>query len=212
MTRAVETNTTPTTNTRSRRGTSELHDDALLDRFRDGDKDAFTLLLERHDRSALRFAERLIPGARRDDSAEIVAEAVSRVLGALRRGTGPSTGFRPYLFTTIRSVVATRMRRPRFETVPLDALPTEDALVRPTLDHWIDQWIEDHAVRAAYRSLPERWRQVLWVTVVDDIPPREAAVLFGLSPNALSALAVRARAGLRSAYEEQADRSATTTP
>src|SRR5690606_3577112 len=41
---------------------------------------------------------------------------------------------------------------------------------------------------------------VLWHTEVEDMRPRDIAPLLGLTPNAVSALAVRAREGLREAY------------
>lgn len=48
--------------------------------------------------------------------------------------------------------------------------------------------------------MPERWRAVLWRIEIEDLRPREIAPLLGLTPNAVSALAVRAREGLREAY------------
>lgn len=53
------------------------------------------------------------------------------------------------------------------------------------------------------RTLPERWRIVLWHAEVQGLPPRDIAPLMGIGANAVSALLLRARAGLRAAYEQQ---------
>ncbi|HEY7627609.1 MAG TPA: zf-HC2 domain-containing protein, partial [Ilumatobacteraceae bacterium] len=53
---------------------------------------------------------------------------------------------------------------------------------------------------AAFATLPERWQLVLWHTEVEGRAPKEVAPLIGLEPNAVAALAYRAREGLRQAY------------
>ena len=57
-------------------------------------------------------------------------------------------------------------------------------------------------VRAFFR-LPERWRAVLWQLEVEGKAPAEVAPVFGLSGNGVSALAMRAREGLRQAYLQE---------
>ena len=53
---------------------------------------------------------------------------------------------------------------------------------------------------AAFRSLPERWRSVLWLTYVERLDPDEVGAILGVSANGLAQLALRARAGLRERY------------
>jgi len=55
-------------------------------------------------------------------------------------------------------------------------------------------------VRAAFESLPDRWREVLWYTEVEGMNAADVAPLLGLSPNAAAALSFRAREGLRQAW------------
>ena len=52
----------------------------------------------------------------------------------------------------------------------------------------------------AFASLPERWQLVLWHTEVEGRSAAEVAPILGLAPNAVAALAYRAREGLRQAY------------
>ena len=59
----------------------------------------------------------------------------------------------------------------------------------------------DNATAAkAFASLPERWQMVLWHTEVEQQKPADIAVLLGMSANSVSALAYRAREGLRQAF------------
>ena len=59
---------------------------------------------------------------------------------------------------------------------------------------------ESDAAARAFASLPERWQLVLWHTEVEGQRPAEVAPLLGLTANAVSQLAHRAREGLRQAF------------
>jgi len=68
---------------------------------------------------------------------------------------------------------------------------------------WIDPAVaglESTLAARAFAQLPERWQTVLWHTEVEGEGLAEVAVLLGLTPNGVSALAYRAREGLRQAY------------
>jgi hypothetical protein len=60
--------------------------------------------------------------------------------------------------------------------------------------------LDRNLVGEALQSLPERWRTVLWLTEVEGMTPMEVSAVIGLRPNAVAALAYRAREGLRQAY------------
>ncbi|MFJ8169402.1 RNA polymerase sigma factor [Streptomyces sp. NPDC094473] len=55
-------------------------------------------------------------------------------------------------------------------------------------------------VAAAFRALPERWRAVLWHSVVEEEPAAKVGTLLGLTPSGVASLTARAREGLREAY------------
>jgi hypothetical protein len=59
---------------------------------------------------------------------------------------------------------------------------------------------EGGAAAKAFASLPERWQLVLWHLEVENQKPADIAPLLGMSPNSVSALAYRAREGLRQAF------------
>jgi RNA polymerase sigma factor (sigma-70 family) len=169
-----------------------LSDAELLDAARNGDEAAFTELYVRHHAAARRLAGSYTRGGDADD---LVNGAFERVLGALRRGGGPSESFRAYLFVTLRRLAGESARRGSDE--PLDDVP-EPVLAAsggPELEG-----AEREMVSEAFESLPGRWQAVLWHTAVEGRQPREIAGVVGLSANAAAALAYRARERLRQAY------------
>lgn len=169
-------------------------DAELIAEVRRGDSDAYGVLYERHLRAAQRAAACLAnTAAERED---LVADAFTRVLRALRGGGGPTEEFRAYLLVTLRNVAISAMRG---ATVSLYADVPETYLPRQSRDPVLSQW-DASAAATAFASLPERWRTVLWHTEVEEESPAEIAPLLGLRPNGVAALAYRAREGLRQAY------------
>ena len=133
------------------------------------------------------------------DADDLVSEGFARVLASIDRGSGPEVAFRPYLLSTIRRLAYDRTNRERRET------PVEydlEEVVEPARDPVVEGFERDTAA-AAFASLPERWRMVLWHTEVEGQAPAEVASLLGIKPNAVAALAYRAREGLRQAYLSQ---------
>lgn len=175
----------------------ELDDADLLALTRAGHRDAYATLFTRYSYAAHRLARHL---GRKDDCDDVVSEAFAQVLTQLRRGSGPENAFRPYLFTTIRHEAARRAKLGR-RVLPTDDLRQIDQAV-PFGGGQLDEF-ERSSVRAAYESLPPRWRTVLWHLDVEGRKPFEVAPLLDLSPNSVSALVYRARSGLREAYLQQ---------
>jgi RNA polymerase sigma factor (sigma-70 family) len=170
-----------------------LSDETLIGQMRTGDREAYAELWRRHFRAGLRAARSF---AHLEDPDDLVAEAFTRILLALQAGTGPTVSFRPYLYTTIRNLALRRVHHLAVvQDVDLDTIvdpDTED----PEIEHVLDRSL----TVTAFRALPERWQTVLWYTEVERMTPAQAGALLGLSANATSALAFRARAALRAAW------------
>lgn len=173
---------------------SELSDATLIERTRLGDGDAYAVLHRRHSGSALALARRMSRNP--SDADDLVAEGFTRVFAALQAGRGPDVAFRPYLLSTIRRLAYDRTNREQREA-PSEV--AEDVPVVGAGDPIIDGFERD-AAAAAFSSLPERWRLVLWHTEVEGQTPSEIGELLGMSANSVAALAYRAREGLRQAY------------
>jgi RNA polymerase sigma factor (sigma-70 family) len=166
----------------------------LLARVRAGDDTAFGELFSRHSEVVRRFALRHVGEAAEAD--DLTAETFFRVLQAVRRGSGPRDHVRTYLLTVTRRVAWEWSARHR--DVPVD----DEELFRrvePSADT-TGRRAEHTLITRAFTSLPERWRTVLWRVEVEGERPATVAPHFGLSPNAMAALARRAREGLRAAY------------
>jgi RNA polymerase sigma factor (sigma-70 family) len=173
----------------------------LIAGVRDGDAEAMAVLYERHREPGLRFIRGLMSGAQ--ESEDVLHDGFAKAVGAIRNGYGPTDVFGPYLTTAIRSVAMTFWnKRGREQPAPdedLDPGPVHDQGLETALSV-----LEHEHVAAAMRSLPHRWRTVLWYAEVLGEPPRTIASILGIEPNAVSALLIRARKGLRAAYHEQA--------
>lgn len=176
---------------------TEADDATLILQTRAGSHEAYAELYRRYEYSAFRLARHL---GRREEADDVVNEAFSRVLDLLQRGKGPTESFRAYLFTTIRHESGARAKMEK-RIRPTD----DDAQIDSAVEFGaggLDPF-ERETVRAAYASLPQRWRDVLWALDVDGHKPQEVAVALDMSANSVSALVYRARAGLREAYLKQ---------
>ncbi len=169
-------------------------DDELIAAVRAGDGSAYGTLFARHVSAATRLAVQL---AGRSEADDLVSEAFTKVLLVLRRGEGPDLAFRAYLLTAIRRLHIDRLRAQRILTTTDDLTPYDEGV--PFTDTAVEGFEGDAAARA-FHSLPERWQLVLWHLEVEGQRPAEVAPLLGVKANAVSALAYRAREGLREAY------------
>ncbi|GMA23175.1 hypothetical protein GCM10025864_09340 [Luteimicrobium album] len=184
-------------------GTSSAASDAeLIAAVRAGDKHAYGELWERHSAAAAAVARQYVP--RPADADDVVSDAFAKVLSVLQSGGGPDVAFRAYLFTVVRHTSyglteGSRRQRPTDDWAMYEssfglAASTEE----PALEGF-----ERSVVARAYRELPERWQAVLWYTEVESLTPAQIAPLLGLTANGVSALAYRAREGLRQSYLQQ---------
>ncbi|MEV4277377.1 sigma-70 family RNA polymerase sigma factor [Actinoplanes xinjiangensis] len=173
-------------------------DTGLLAAVRAGDTAAYGTLYERHHTAARKFAFGLVHDPA--DVDDLVAETFAKVFATLRAGRGPLVAFRAYLHTTMRHLCYHRARLDR-RLEFTDDLTRYDA-GEPFSDPALDR-LERTFAAAAFRQLPERWRDVLWQTEIEGSTPAELAPRMGLTPNAVAVLAHRAREGLRSLYLQQ---------
>lgn len=164
----------------------------LLAAVRTGDMSAMSALYERHYASALRTARGVGGPGLADD---LVSDAFSRVFNSVLHGSGPDRLLRPYLATTIRHLYVDRIRKGAHEFLVgesevLDRLqPDETEMV-----------LEESLVVDVLSTLPPRWREILWRTIILGEPLSVVGAKMGLNANAAAALNFRARGGLRAAY------------
>ena len=173
---------------------AELSDPELISLVRDGDVAAYGALFSRHVDAATRLARVLVGGPDADD---LVSEAFVKVLNVLLGGGGPDVAFRAYLLTAVRRLHIDKVRSSQRLTTTDDLTPFDPGV--PFADTTVAAF-EGGAAAKAFASLPERWQLVLWHLEVENQKPADIAPLLGMSANSVSALAYRAREGLRQAY------------
>ncbi|WP_203594263.1 sigma-70 family RNA polymerase sigma factor, partial [Streptomyces sp. SID9124] len=184
-------------------------DAQLIQRMREGDDLAYDELFRRHSQAVRRYARTCCRDAHTAD--DLTAEVFARTLQAVRGGKGPEEAVRAYLMTAVRHVAAAWTKTAKREQLVDDfaafaaqATRSSEVSDADTLDLGADvlamHEAEQSMAMQAFRSLPERWQAVLWHTTVEEESPSDIAPLFGLTANATSVLASRAREGLKQAY------------
>jgi RNA polymerase sigma factor (sigma-70 family) len=164
----------------------------LLERVRGGEHHLFGELWNRYNGWAHHVARNVTA---RYEAEDIVQEAFAKVLNSLRNGNGPTQGFAHYLRTAIRNVAATwGGRDSRATFVPLNEEVHAGSYEIEIAD------LGD--LEQPFRSLPERWQHVLLLTCLQDLPMATVAREMDMTVGAATALAARARKGLRIALAE----------
>lgn len=170
-------------------GSTPAGDAELLNRIRSGRPESYDVLRARHAAAAACLADRL--GLDPDTATISVDTAFTLILDAIKRGGGPTDAFRPYLLTAIRRVAAGVGVPADDQQIPdpgqlFDGPPAAGGLGVP--------------LAAAFTSLPERWRAVLWHADIERAAPADIGPVLGLAPAEVTALTANARSGLRHAY------------
>ncbi|SDJ78795.1 RNA polymerase sigma factor, sigma-70 family [Lentzea albidocapillata subsp. violacea] len=170
-------------------------DAELIESVRGGTIDAYGQLYERHVSAAYNLARQLARSPAEAD--DLVSEAFAKVLDTLRGGRGPDAAFRAYLLTALRHTAYDKTRRDKKIDLTEDMTDVAPAV---QFSDTAVAGLERSLAARAFAALPERWQMVLWHTEIEGQSPAEVAPLLGLTANGVSALAYRAREGLKQQY------------
>jgi RNA polymerase sigma factor (sigma-70 family) len=151
----------------------------------DSDRARFEAIFEQHYAAVMRYAVRRVG---LDAAAEVASETF---LVAWRRLTSVPDNALPWLYATARRVVANELRRRRRSGRLDDRLAHHETPVA-TGDH-ADLIGDRLRLRAALAGLPERDREVLYLTHWEHLGPDDAARVLGCSPAAAKVRLHRAR-------------------
>lgn len=170
----------------------------LVAMARNGDVDGFVGLYRRHYGAMLAFAWQY--SRSKEQAEDIASEAMASVMSALTAGKGPNVAIRAYLLTAVRNA-ATKTAKQNRKYVFTDDLSVleDDVHVRDD----VEAQFENGAIARAFAGLPERWQRALWYLDVEGVTPAVAAAALKMRPNAVCALAKRAREGMRRAYMQE---------
>lgn len=125
-------------------------------------------------------------------ASDAVAQAFGEVLASAGQDAGVASSLlRPQLLAATRDIAVSTLRSAGpVQRGPRDRSPAADTTLGP------DEGLATR-VAEAFRSLPERWRSVLWLVEVERIPAPEAARIIGVAPREIAGLTSTAWAGLR---------------
>ncbi len=182
----------------------ELTDATLLDRARNGDRQALDELLTRHQRRVYRFGLKMCRDP--EDAKDVLQEtllAVARTVKDFRGASSVST----WLYSIARSFCIKRRRRSKFAPAEEESLeahaPGEEArqIADPSRgpeDALAGRQIEA-ALETAIGSLDPMYREVLVLRDVEGLTASEVAEIMGLTVEAVKSRLHRARLAVREA-------------
>ncbi len=200
--------------------TAALDERALLERLRTGDREAFSLLVERHGGAMLRLAQGIVRNTATAE--ELVQETWMAALEALDGFEGRSS-LRTWLFHIVANKARTRVVK-EGRSVPFSSLGAgaegDEPAVGPSRfakdGMWKEPpglWSEENperlaqsaqalrAIQQAIAALPEAQRAVITLRDIDGVEPEEICNLLGLTLSNQRVLLHRARARVRTALE-----------
>jgi RNA polymerase sigma-70 factor, ECF subfamily len=175
-----------------------------------GGRDAFALLVERHEERCFRFAMGMVRD--RDVAADMVQDAFVRAYTHLARcGDGDRFGF--WVLTILRNRCTDWLREHRRRDVPLEpGDPYPDPRGGPAEE--AERAAFAVRLRGALATLPDAQREAFLLKHVEELSYEEMAGILGARVGALKMRVARAREGLRAALgdasvpEPAGDRSA----
>jgi RNA polymerase sigma-70 factor, ECF subfamily len=180
---------------------------ALVGRLREEDPSAFDVVHAAFNARLFNFLARLT--RRRDVAEDLLEETWLRLVAHARR-LRPDTRLAPWLFTVARNLHVSYCRSRMLEdsrTASLLGLwpftPARASPFEQTAANELDRRIE-----AALAAMPAMYREVLLLVAVDGLQPAEAAVVCGVTSEALRQRLSRARGMLARALDDPEDSGA----
>jgi RNA polymerase sigma-70 factor (ECF subfamily) len=185
-----------------------IEDNRVIERVRAGERNAFRLLVERHQDAVYSLVLRLVRSP--DLAEELAQEAFVRAFASLQEFRGASR-FRTWVMQIAVNLVRDRRRaegrrpvlvsidelRDRAEnrSVPFNISPTPDPELSLANEELTSQ------LESAVGKLPEDYREVFLLKHVEGLSYEEIAAMTGVSIGALKVRAHRARTRLREWFE-----------
>jgi RNA polymerase sigma-70 factor (ECF subfamily) len=173
--------------------------DQTLQRALQGDRDALNAVCEREWRAVYLLLYRYVQN--REEAQDLTQEVFARALRSLDRYRVTETPFRGYLATIARNLLRDRwkQRRPAFhdiDTEPHLASPNPGPEALSLLS------LEREDIQRGLDGLPEDYRTVLRMRLIERRSSDEVARLMGRKPDAIRQLQRRALLALRASLGE----------
>lgn len=178
-----------------------MTDEELIQSFYDGDREALSVIFERHKEGVFNFALRML--ANRADAEDVTSDVFGRLCGSHGRFQ-PEARFKTWLYTIARNACLDRIRNRRHwastwfkkqdsnDDVQMD-FPSQD--LSPSQDLQIKETA--YYIRAAVQGLPRDQREALVLREYEDLSYEEISQILGCSLANVKVLIYRARVSLK---------------
>lgn len=168
-------------------------DRTLVDACLDGSREAFDVIVERHQRQVYQLCYRF--AGNHEDASDLAQDVFIRAYRGLHSFKGRSA-FSTWLYRIAVNVCLNRVGARSQKWTPLDAADHPD-LREERADARILRDERAAAVRAAIARLPKKQRAALILRVYHDLPHDEIAAIVGSSVGAVKANFFHALANLK---------------
>ncbi|MFD5390943.1 RNA polymerase sigma factor [Streptomyces sp. NPDC127074] len=169
-----------------------MSDTAAAQRVRQGDRDAFLLLVDRHSFAVHAYLRTCLTDRGEVDS--LTEETFRRGYQVAVRGVEPHTHWRLQLLATARGLALSAWARDPYSVAIADGFRYWAA----TGGVW--PLTARSFLFEAFRSLPTRWQTVLWHTAVEQDSAALTSDVLGLESGHYTTVTQRARQALREFY------------
>jgi len=191
----------------------ELSDPELAQRIASGDKDAFELLMRRHNQMLYRTARSILKDdAESEDTVQEAWLLAYRAIGNFRGDAKLSTWL---IRIVVNEAISRRRKRSRAaEVIQLNGETQED---RDAVEENVNQTLPEQPEHAARRAqtrrlleakideLPEAFRTVFVLRALEELSVEESAVALGIPEATVRSRFFRARGLLREALSKEID-------
>jgi len=191
----------------------KLSDPELAQRIASGDKDAFELLMRRHNQVLYRTARSILKDdAEAEDAAQEAWLLAYRAIGNFRGDAKLSTWL---VRIVVNEAISRRRKRSRgAEVIQLNGETQED---REAVEENVNQTLPEQPEHAARRAqtrrlleakiddLPDAFRTVFVLRALEELSVEEAAVALGIPEATVRSRFFRARGLLREALSKEID-------
>jgi RNA polymerase sigma-70 factor (ECF subfamily) len=174
--------------------TEGFTDEELMGRIRNGDRDAFSMLVMRHTKKYYSLAYRMLSS--REEAEDIVQDAFLTLWTSPGKWDGGrETKFTTWFYRVVANACIDRRRKQR-------PLALEDGFDPPDEGRGAEEAVEmkrrKDNIDACIGELPESQQTALALCFYEGVSNREAAEIMGVSVKAIESLLMRAKASLRS--------------
>jgi RNA polymerase sigma-70 factor (ECF subfamily) len=189
-------------------GDSVLSDQVLIERFKQGDMNAFDQLVYRYETKIYQYAYRLTQS--NEDAADVVSETFVRMYTSLKNFRGDSQ-LSTWLYRVVSNVYFDFRKRERsHDHLPLE-FPSDDGTTEmerqiedpnaPDLDEHVLQLERQRILMGAISRLPEYQRAMVVLFHVEDRSYEEIAQILNLPLGTVKSRLNRARIALKELLE-----------